>query len=164
MQRYAILHAAFAGLVITACAIVAGAHDSGAPVPVYSVAAIDRLLGSDLPRRLQQPVWVRAIAAWCVVDMTGGQAGGERCMDRPPMLVDPTAGAAAVLPLIPRPSPELSTWLSTLPVLSHWLLQAQTPRWNQVAVYRMQLVQIPFTSMLCRRRPCYGARLTSTWE
>ena len=164
MRRYMVLLAGLTGMTFVVWAILALAHSGGVPAPVYSLAAIDRQLGPDLPRWLRQPVRVRAIAIWSSADMAGCSAGGRQCMVMPPLLVDASDGASVALPLIQERAPGLPPLLSDLPFLGQWLPRTATPHWGRVAVYRVQVVQIPFDPMLCLRGPCYAARLANTWD
>jgi hypothetical protein len=163
MERCVILMAAITGAAIAACALVAAVHDCGLQTPVYSLATIERQLGSTFPRQFRQPVWVRGVAKWCGADIAAGQAGGEQCMHMPPMLADAADEASPALPLILGSSPGLPTLLSRLPAVGTWLRRSRTLLWGQVAVYRIALVRIRVSPIQCLRRPCYAAHLTSSW-
>jgi hypothetical protein len=157
MPRYIILHAAFACMAIVACMRVAALDERGAQAPVYTITAIDQHLRPALPRWLQRPVRVRAIADWCPADIPAGPAASERCMDMPPMLLDATDGTSPPLLLVQEAAPGPFSFLSRL-------LPSQAPRWGHVEVYRIQVVEIPFANNPCQRRPCYGARLATAWD
>jgi hypothetical protein len=164
MARHPVLLIAASGLALAACVVVAARHESRPPSPVYSVAGIDQHLGPNLPRWLQRPLRVRAIAVWSSADMAGCPARGGQCVVMPPLLVDSSDGTSAALPIVQGPPPQPLALLRSLPFLGQWLWRPQTPRWGQVAVYRIELIRIPFSPMLCLRRPCFAVRLASGWE
>ncbi|HWE64278.1 MAG TPA: hypothetical protein VHB98_21410 [Chloroflexota bacterium] len=124
--------------------------------PIYTVAALRAHLAQDPAAWMDRPLRVRAIAAICRAWLSLAHA--SPCVNWQLALTDPGADdGAEALPLASGPVPPLVELLRRLPLIRIVAPAPQQPRWDAIAVYRIQL-----HALACgpaQQPPCYEALL-----
>jgi hypothetical protein len=154
MKRYPLLVALF-GLALTSSVLIAITGSIRVSQgPVYTVAQVQAGMAH------QPDTWVGRTVRMRGVAVPPG------CVERESMLcvktasylayiIDPTR--LALLPLTQGPANPLLSLLRKLPLAATLEASAQRPHWDEIAIYRVQLLVAPPAT--CALAPCYQALL-----
>lgn len=144
-------------LLVLGAVVIAQAVDRPADGPVYPVAALRAHLARDPGVWVDRPLRVRAIAIDLCAAWTG-MAHIPSCLNRQPALIDPGAPMGMeALPLASGPVPPPVAFLRRLPLIGQVAPAPQRPRWDTIAVYRIELRAVPCGA--AEQPLCYEALL-----
>jgi hypothetical protein len=122
----------------TVALLALGAQVAGRQVggPVYTVAALRAQVAQDPEAWMGRTVQVRALASVCTAWLTAAHV--SPCLNWRPALTDPHDDGDA-LPLVSGPVPPPVALLRRLPLIGQMAPAPQSPRWDGMDVYRVQL-------------------------